>query len=80
MVIYFQLYGLPTNAQLAEDLTAAEAWATVDNVEVEVGGQVIDKQYGHWMQVWTDLSLGDKSALYYDCLAATAGGAGGGVS
>ena len=63
-------------------LTAAEAWATVDNVEVEIGGQVIDKQYGHWMQVWTDLSLGgDKSALLDECLAADVSGAGGaGVS
>ena len=53
------------------DVDAAGAWATVDNVEVEIGGQVIDKQYGHWMQVWTDLSLGgDKSSLLTDCLAA----------
>ena len=53
------------------DVTAANAWATVDNVEVEIGGQVIDKQYGHWMQVWTDLSLGgDKSDLLDACLAA----------
>ena len=36
----------------------------IDNVEVEVGGQVIDKQYGHWMQLWTDLSHPtDKSSL-----------------
>ena len=60
------------------DVTAAGAWATVDNVEVEIGGQVIDKQYGHWMQVWTDLSLGgDKSALLDDCLAADVSEAGG---
>ena len=26
-----------------------EGHAAIDNVEVEVGGQVIDKQYGHWM-------------------------------
>ena len=53
------------------NVDAAGAWATVDNVEVEICGQVIDKQYGHWMQVWTDLSLGgDKSSLLTDCLAA----------
>ena len=55
--------------------TATEAWASIDNVEVEIGGQVIDKQYGHWMQVWTDLSLGsDKSTLLDDCLTTPAAG------
>jgi hypothetical protein len=55
--------------------TATQAWASIDNVEVEIGGQVIDKQYGHWMQVWTDLSLGgDKSALVDECLATPAAG------
>ena len=56
-------------------ISAAEAWAAVDNVEVEVGGQVIDKQYGHWMQVWTDLSHPvDKSTLLDSCLKADANG------
>ena len=42
--------------------------AAIDNVEVEVGGQVIDKQYGHWMHVWTDLTHGvDKAALLKAC-------------
>ena len=55
--------------------TPAQAWASVDNVEVEIGGQVIDKQYGHWMQVWTDLSLGgDKSDLVDACLDTPAAG------
>ena len=55
--------------------TATQAWASIDNVEVEIGGQVIDKQYGHWMQVWTDLSLGgDKSTLLDECLKTTGEG------
>ncbi len=29
----------------------------LDYVEVEIGGQVIDKQYGEWMAVWCDLTL-----------------------
>jgi hypothetical protein len=28
----------------------------IDYVEVEIGGQVIDKQYGEWMAVWCDLT------------------------
>ena len=52
--------------------TAAVAFSSIDNVEVEIGGQVIDKQYGHWMQVWTDLSLAaDKSDLLDKCITTT---------
>jgi hypothetical protein len=29
----------------------------LDYVEVEIGGQVIDKQYGEWMAIWCDLTL-----------------------
>ena len=28
----------------------------IDYVECEIGGQVIDKQYGDWMTMWTDLT------------------------
>jgi hypothetical protein len=28
----------------------------IDYVEVEVGGQCIDKQYGEWMSIWCDLT------------------------
>ena len=46
----------------------------IDNVECEVGGQVIDKQYGHWMKVYTDLTHdADKAALLDSCVAAAAG-------
>ena len=27
------------------------------SVEVEIGGQRIDKQYSHWMYIWNELSL-----------------------
>ena len=30
----------------------------VDHVEVEIGGQCIDKHYGDWMNIWTDLTHG----------------------
>ena len=29
----------------------------IDYVELEIGGQKIDKQYSHWMYVWNELSL-----------------------
>ena len=30
--------------------------ALVDFVELEIGGQRIDKQYGHWLDVWNELT------------------------
>ena len=29
---------------------------SIDNVEVQIGGQMIDKHYGHWMEVWAELT------------------------
>ena len=31
-------------------------YALFDNVELEIGGQQIDKQYGHWMNTWAELT------------------------
>ena len=28
----------------------------IKEVEVEIGGQCIDKHYGDWMNFWTDLT------------------------
>jgi hypothetical protein len=30
--------------------------AALDNVECQIGGQQIDKHYGHWMEVWAELT------------------------
>jgi len=35
----------------------------IDNVELEIGGQKIDKQYGHWMEVWTQLTEPNEGAV-----------------
>jgi len=29
----------------------------IDKVEIEIGGQMIDRQYGDWMEIWNELSL-----------------------
>ena len=36
----------------------------IKSVEVEIGGQKIDKHYGHWLSIWSDLSTpaGKKSS------------------
>jgi len=35
----------------------------INNVECEIGGQKIDKHYGHWMEVWSELTEPNSSAL-----------------
>ena len=67
---------LVTKGSADIDSSVGEHWRLIDNVEVEIGGQVIDKQYGHWMQVWTDLSHGvDKLKLLDDGAKGVAAGA-----
>jgi hypothetical protein len=45
--------------------------ALVKSVELEIGGQRIDKQYGDWMYIWNELSLPTgKSAGYKSMIAA----------
>jgi hypothetical protein len=36
--------------------------ALIEFVELEVGGQLIDKQYGEWMEIWSQLTHGDAAA------------------
>jgi hypothetical protein len=33
-----------------------ESVQDLDNVEVQIGGQLIDKHYGHWMEAWAELT------------------------
>ena len=28
----------------------------IDNIELEIGGQIIDKHYGYWMEIWAELT------------------------
>ena len=75
--MYIQLKG-------NKDSTAANGFDAIDYVEVEVGGQVIDKHYGAWMKIWCDLTHGaDKKAMLNamlcsgtDCGCGTSGTAG----
>ena len=44
------------------DADAVSAWRLghqiIDYIEIEIGGQVIDKQYGEWMDIWAQLTMG----------------------
>jgi len=68
---------LVTTGASSETITPEQAFRQIDNVEVEIGGQVIDKQYGHWMQIWTDLTNpSDKTSLLDTCVGDTDGSKG----
>jgi hypothetical protein len=45
------------------DVAEFAGFQFIDYVEVEIGGQVIDKQYGEWMAVWCDLTHNQDQAL-----------------
>ena len=38
--------------------------AFVDFVELEIGGQRIDKHYGHWLDVWNELTVSDGNETF----------------
>jgi hypothetical protein len=40
--------------------------ALVKQAEIEIGGQLIDRQYGEWMNIWTELSIPEGKREVYD--------------
>ena len=64
--VYIELSDISAGADAGFD--------AIDYVEVEVGGQVIDKHYGQWMKIWCDLTHDkDKKAMLNDMLCDAAG-------
>ncbi len=58
---------------LVEDLeTTLNVWtygvgnALVKQAEIEIGGQLIDRQYGDWMNIWTELTIPEGKRAGYD--------------
>ena len=57
--------------------------ALVKEVEIEIGGQLIDRHYGEWMNIWTELSVSEGRRAGYDDMVlnkATTNGQAGSVS
>ena len=50
--MYLEMNGASTTAATCANLGTA----LIDNVECEIGGQKIDKHYGKWMEVWSELT------------------------
>jgi hypothetical protein len=46
-----------TNAGTSENFCKFYGLRLLNYVEVEIGGQRIDKHYAHWMYIWNELSL-----------------------
>jgi hypothetical protein len=40
--------------------------AMVKQAEIEIGGQLIDRQYGEWMNIWTELTVPEGKREGYD--------------
>lgn len=38
-------------------------YAIIKTVEVEIGGELIDRQYGDWLNIWHELTISDKVNL-----------------
>jgi hypothetical protein len=43
-----------------------DARKCIKKVEVEIGGQLIDRQYGDWMEIWNELTLPNGKKTGYD--------------
>ena len=69
------------NGDLIKDMWLEVTWTTatvgavyglgnamVKLVEVEIGGQLIDRQYGEWMNVWTELCTPEGKRDVYDTM------------
>jgi Large eukaryotic DNA virus major capsid protein/Major capsid protein N-terminus len=46
----------------------------IDNVEIEIGGQKIDKHYSHWLYIWNELSLPKSKRDGYNKMVGMSGG------
>ena len=55
--LVYRLFYEFADVSIADTHTVANAGAAIlDNVEIEIGGQRIDRQTGQWMHVWASLT------------------------
>ena len=40
--------------------------ALIKSVEIKIGGNPIDKQYGEWLDIWSELNLKNENKISYD--------------
>ena len=57
-----------------EDLNDDDDGATlIDNIELEIGGQRIDKQTSDWNQIWSELTTPESKAAGFKCMIGACG-------
>ena len=49
------------------------AFALIEEVELEIGGQMIDRHFGDWMNIWCELTHGDSKRVQLNKLINLAG-------
>ncbi|MBW2647551.1 MAG: hypothetical protein JRE23_15530, partial [Deltaproteobacteria bacterium] len=42
--------------------------AIILNTEVEIGGEIINKHYGQWMEIWSELTMPAEKKVAYDSM------------
>ena len=59
MVLQFTLPALKQiqNSSTYVHYCNSVAHALLDTIELEIGGQIIDTQYGEWLEIWNELTL-----------------------
>ena len=57
---------LPASADNTSMWTYGVGNALIKQAEIEIGGQLIDRQYGDWMNIWTELTIPEGKRAGYD--------------
>ena len=68
MYLEMNLTGTSLNTSISGNNVTEAGNALVKSAEVEIGGQRVDKQYGEWMSVWSDLTLESGKRTGYDTM------------
>lgn len=62
-----ELVGTGSDSQNSISYIPNVGQAIIEYVELKIGGQTIDKQYGEWMYIWNELTLSDeKKRAFYE--------------
>jgi hypothetical protein len=48
--------------------------ALLSRIDLEIGGQLIDRHYGEWMNIWTELAVPESKRVGYDDMVGNWGG------
>ena len=64
--VYLEIDGLQGDNEAS---TPLDTFKVIDYVELEVGGQLIDRHYGDWMSIWCELTHSASKALLLNGLS-----------